>query len=309
MNIIGLETLVFSVDDLDACHDFLLDYGLTCINPGDSTRRYEALDGTGVVIFEGQSDQYPAAALPSPCLVETVYAVAQAEDLDAIRIELEKDRQVTIGEDGSLHSIDDEEFNIAFKVTERRPINAPDDLTNAPGHPPQRGANQLGVSEDMPALPRTLSHVVYFVNDAERNEAFYHRIGFRTTDTFDGVGSFMRPAGSTDHHCLFMIQTPPFVKGCEHFTFHMGSGTEVLMAGKRFEAKGYQSFWGPGRHIFGSNWFWYFKSPLGCQIEYDADMDQHNDEWAARHAPMTADTSQVFLFSVKEKWAPTGGPG
>ena len=36
---------------------------------------------------------------------------------------------------------------------------------------------------------------------------------------------------------------------------------------------GYQSFWGPGRHKFGSNWFWYFNSPLGCHVEYDADMD------------------------------------
>jgi hypothetical protein len=111
-----------------------------------------------------------------------------------------------------------------------------------------------------------------------------------------------------DHHCLFMIQTPPHMQGCEHFTFHMGSGTEVLLAGTRFQQQGWTSFWGPGRHLLGSNWFWYFNSPLGCHIEYDADMDKHDDAWAARQAPMSADNSQLFLFASREKWAPSGPP-
>lgn len=309
MNIIGLETLIFRVDDMEASHEFLIDYGLDCVNPSDSVRRYEALDGTTVEICSGEHPTAPDSGLPSPSLIETVYAVEKQSDLDAIRQELEKDRQVSVDESGAIHAIDDEEFAIAFKITERRPIDAPDDLTNAPGHPAQRPINQVAVDPKMPAKPRTLSHVVYFVNDAKKAEAFYERLGFRTTDLFEGVGPFMRPAGTNDHHCLFMIQTPPFVKGCEHFTFHMGSGTEVILAGTRFKEKGYQSFWGPGRHLFGSNWFWYFNSPLGCHIEYDADMDTHDNNWAARQAPMSADTSQLFLLSAQEKWSPSAGPG
>jgi hypothetical protein len=118
----------------------------------------------------------------------------------------------------------------------------------------------------------------------------------------------MRPAGTLDHHTLFMIQTPPFMKGVEHFTFHVGSGTEVMLAGTRFEAKGYKSFWGPGRHLFGSNWFWYFNSPLGCHVEYDADMDLHDDSWTARETAANADTSQLFLFTSRDKWYPSGPP-
>ena len=68
--------------------------------------------------------------------------------------------------------------------------------------------------------------------------------------------------------------------------------------------KGYQSFWGPGRHQLGSNWFWYFNSPLGCHIEYDADMDRHDDSWKPREALPGADNSQYFLLSWREKWAP-----
>lgn len=210
---------------------------------------------------------------------------------------------------GALHTFDDLGFAIAFQVTCRRPFDAPADLTNAPGSAPQRPINQLGIAPDMPALPRTLSHVVYFVPDAAKGEAFYRdRLGFVTTDSFIGVGPFMRTAAMDDHHCLFMIQTPPHMQGCEHFTFHMGSGTEVLLAGTRFQQQGWTSFWGPGRHLLGSNWFWYFNSPLGCHIEYDADMDKHDDAWAARQAPMSADNSQLFLFASREKWAPSGPP-
>ena len=105
-----------------------------------------------------------------------------------------------------------------------------------------------------------------------------------------------------------MIQTPPHMKGCEHFTFHMMGPSEVMQAGSSMVNKGYQSFWGPGRHIFGSNWFWYFSSPLGCKMEYDADMDLHDDSWSSREAALGADNSQVFLMEYREKWAPMGPP-
>lgn len=308
MNIIGLDALIFGVDDIQACTDCLRDYGLQPVDLNDQGGRFEALDGTAIIIRRADDASLPAAIGPAPSIRETVYGVACAADLDAIADELGRDRQVTRDANGALHSVDDMGFAIAFQVSVRREFSAPADLSNAPGHAPQRPLNQPGITLDMPAVPRTLSHVVYFVPDVAKAEAFYQRLGFVTTDTFIGAGPFMRPAGSDDHHCLFMIQTPPHMKGCEHFTFHMGSGTEVLLAGRRFEQKGWTSFWGPGRHLFGSNWFWYFNSPLGCHIEYDADMDKHDSEWEARVAPLTADNSQLFLFTSKEKWAPGGPP-
>lgn len=303
MNIIGLEALAFCVDDIEASHDFLVDYGLNFVKSNDGQLRYEALDGTAVILLENEESDARGSRIH-----ETVYGVKDPLTLSQIKQELQSDREVIVDEDGTLHSQDDEGFNLAFQITARKEFSAPNDLTNSPGHEPQRPFNQIAVDPSMDAKPRTLSHVVYFVNDSVKAEAFYQRLGFKTTDRFEGTGPFMRPGGSNDHHCLFMIETPPFVQGCEHFTFHLGSGTEVLLAGTRFQEKGYQSFWGPGRHQFGSNWFWYFNSPLGCHIEYDADMDQHDDEWVARNAPMSADTSQLFLFSQTEKWAPGGPP-
>lgn len=308
MNIIGPDYLVFGVDDVEACCQYMIDYGLNPIDVTDKGGRLESLDGTGVVIRHRADSSLPAPMETGTMLRETVYGVADEATLQAIEQELSKDRTVTRGDDGVLRCVDDMGFALGFQITIRRPIELPAERVNAPGDQPHRPANELGCTDDMPALPRSLSHVVYFVPDFAKAEAFYTRIGFVCTDRFTDVGPFLRPAGTQDHHTLFLIQTPPFMKGIEHFTFHMGGPTEVMTAGYRFVAKGYESFWGPGRHQLGSNWFWYFNSPLGCHVEYDADMDIHDDSWIAREAPPGADTSQYFLFEHRAKWAP-GGPG
>ncbi|MCU0926600.1 MAG: VOC family protein [Hydrogenophaga sp.] len=304
MNIIGPDALVFGVDDLAACRQYLADYGLR--DAGDG--RFEALDGTAVIVRAKDDPLLPPSMGTASMLRETVYGVADAATLEAIADELSKDRPV-LRDGGVVRAQDDLGFALAFQVTVRRPLDMPAEAVNAPGAPVQRPANVVAADQGAPALPRSLSHVVYFVPDSAKGEAFYvKRLGFVCTDRFTGVGPFLRPAGSHEHHCLFMIQTPPFMKGCEHFTFHLGGPNELMLAGTRFVEKGYESFWGPGRHKFGSNWFWYFNSPLGCHVEYDADMDQHDERWVAREAPMGADASQLFLFQHREKWAPSGPP-
>ena len=245
MNIIGLQYLVFGVDDVDACRQYMLDYGLSAVGDGS---RLEALDGTAVIILDKDDPTLPAPMGTASTLRETVYAVTDEQALLAIEQELRKDRDVSRGADGVLRCIDDMGFALGFQIAKRRPLGLAAETINAPGDNVGRQVNQLGAYKDMPALPRSLSHVVYFVPDSVRAEAFYARLGFVCTDRFQELGPFLRPAGSLDHHCLFLIQTPAFMKGIEHFTFHMGGPTEVMMAGSRFVEKGYESFWGPGRH-------------------------------------------------------------
>jgi catechol 2,3-dioxygenase-like lactoylglutathione lyase family enzyme len=307
MNILGPDELSFGVEDLDACTRYLLDYGLKPSEQSESGGRYEALDGTAVVLRRAADASLPGRLETGSMLRETTYGVADAATLEAVAAELSKDRDVVRLADGSLRCIDDAGFALRFQRTVRRQLKLTGETVNAPGAPPQRGPNCLGVDVSAPVVPRTLSHVVYFVPDAARAEAFYERLGFRTTDRFIGVGPFMRPAGTLEHHTLFLIQTPAFMQGLEHFTFHLGGPTEVLLAGTQFTGKGYKTFWGPGRHLLGSNWFWYFNSPFACHVEYDADMDLHDERWTARSVPMAVDSTQLFLFSARDKWVPGGG--
>lgn len=309
MNIIGPDELLFGVDDVAACTQYLSDYGLTPVDVGPAGGRFEAEDGTAVVIRAKDNASLPPGLGTASMLRKTTYGVADAATLEAIAKELGRDREVQRLADGSLQTVDDMGFVLGFQRTVRRPVRTPAETLNAPGAAPGRPINAVAVDEGASARPLTLSHVVYFVPDEVKAAAFYtQRLGFRETDRLLGAGGFLRPAGTQDHHTLFMIQTPPFMKGVEHFTFHMAGPTAMLQAGYRFTGKGYESFWGPGRHKMGSNWFWYFNSPLGCHVEYDADMDQHDDHWQARAVPMSAEASQLFLFTHREKWAPGGPP-
>lgn len=305
MNITGLDTLIFAVEDLAEAGQFLCDYGLIAVTP----HRFEALDGTGIEIYHESDPALPPGPSPHARLRCTMMHVGNQATLDAIGQDLARDRPVRRLADGAIRSVDDCRFAIGFRVDRRRALDLAGEISNAPGSRISRAVNSLGVIPgDAPIRPLTLSHVVYFVPDYARAEAFYvERLGFRCTDRFEKVGPFLQPAGTLDHHTHFFIQAPPAMTGPEHFTFHFAGPTAMMTNGYRFIEKGAQAFWGPGRHIMGSNWFWYFNSPFGCHIEMDADMDRHDARWQPRALGMGADNSQSFLLKYRPRWSP--GPG
>jgi len=304
MNIIGPDSITFGVDNVSACTEFLTAFGLNPVDVDGTGGFFEGLDGTGIIVRHRDDPRLPPPLETGNMLRQTTYGAADQATVDAIADELAKDRQVQRSEDSSVEAKDDLGFLLKFQVTKRRELIMPGEVINSPGSPPQRPLNKIGVWEEMPAKPRTLSHIVYFVPDSKIAEAFYvNRLGFKVTDRFD-VGPFLRPAGTRDHHTLFFIQTPAYMQGCEHLAFHMGGPTELMLAGTRFVRAGFQSAWGPGRHKFGSNWFWYFNSPLGCKVEYDADMDQHDDEWLPRETLISPQAAQTFLFEYAERKMP-----
>ncbi len=254
------------------------------------------------------------ADLPPPLpsgnkLRRTVYGVEDAASLEEIAAEMGKDRDVSRGGNGSVDVVDDLGFALRFQITRRRPFEVEPEVINTPGVAEGRKVNKTGVDLEADTLPLTLSHVVYFVPDLPVMEAFYvDRLKFRVVDRFKGMGPFLTPQASTDHHTLFLIQTPEYMKGIEHAAFHMQGPTALMLAGNKMRNKGYETFWGPGRHKFGSNWFWYFKSPLGCAVEYDADMDRLDEHWLPRELPAAAENAQAFLLQAIDKWAPGGPP-
>ncbi len=305
MQIIGPEEVIFGVDDMAASRQFLLDYGLADVG-GDM---FEALDGTGVRVAPRNDPSLPPPLPTTTMLRKTIYGTIDQAAVDEIAAEMETDREVTRFDDGSIAFKDDMGFVLGFRVTTRRELDLPAELVNSPGAPPQRLENMVAADQDAEAKPRTLSHVVYFVPDVEVAEKFYiERLKFVETDRFIKAGPFLRPQACRDHHTLFLIQTPDYMQGIEHIAFHMQGPTELMLAGSRMVQKGYESFWGPGRHKLGSNWFWYFNSPLATHVEYDADMDLHDDDWVSRHVELSAEHSQLFLFEPRDKWSPGPPP-
>lgn len=310
MRIIGPDEIVFGVDDLDACRAFLTDYGLdeTAWTDGKGGT-FSALDATCVSVWKRDDADLPAALPSGNTLRQTVYGVESANVIDEIEAELSTDREVTRHPDGSITCDDDCGFALKFQVTKRIKTDLEPERVNSPGAEPARLENQLGTTQDAACKPRTLSHIVYFSPDIKKHEAFYmDRLKFVLTDRFTNVGPFLRPQACRDHHTMFLLDTPPHMAGLEHIAFHMQGPTELMLAGSRMIQKGWESFWGPGRHVFGSNWFWYFNCPLMTHFEFDADMDLHDDDWEPRFVEAGPQTAQVFLFENTEKWFP-GAPG
>jgi hypothetical protein len=135
MNIIGPETLVFGVDDVAGCNQYLLDYGLLPILTGENGGRFEALDGTGIEIARRDDARLAPALGTASMLRKTIYGVADAATVAAIAGELRRDREVRELADGSIESVDDMGFAIGFQVTARRALSLPAEPVNAPGHP------------------------------------------------------------------------------------------------------------------------------------------------------------------------------
>jgi len=308
MRIIGPDELVFGVDDLEACRTFLTDYGLTEAGWSDAGGTFVALDNTAITIRNRDDAGLPKQLASGNTLRQTVYGVEDAASIDAIEAELGKDREVIRDGNGAIVCEDDLGFTLKFQVTRRAKVDLEPERVNSPGAAPARGFNKIGANEAAEAKPRTLSHIVYFTPDMPKMEKFYvERLKFVVTDRFTGLGPFLRPQACIDHHTLFMLHTPPYMQGLEHLAFHMQGPTELMLAGSRMIKKGYESFWGPGRHKFGSNWFWYFNAPLATHFEYDADMDIHDDDWTPRETDVGAESAQMFLFENVDKWFP-GGP-
>lgn len=309
MRIIGPDEMVFGVDDLDACRSFLNDYGLKEQGWTDAGGTFYAIDNTAVTIRSRADASLPKELVSGSTLRQTIYGVEDAATIDEIEAEMLKDREVIRADDGTITFDDDVGFALKFQVTQRNKIDLEPELVNSPGATPARGFNKLGAVQDAEAKPITLSHIVYFTPDMPKMEKFYvERLKFILVDRFKNVGPFLRPQSCIDHHTLFMLQTPPYMQGLEHIAFHMKGPTDLMLAGSRLVQKGHESFWGPGRHIFGSNWFWYFNNPLMTHFEYDADMDIHDNNWVPRETEVGAETGQIFLFENVEKWFPGAGP-
>jgi catechol 2,3-dioxygenase-like lactoylglutathione lyase family enzyme len=137
--------------------------------------------------------------------------------------------------------------------------------------PPGRGA--APARSVAPAVhPRRLSHVLRFSPDVPRMAAFCRDVlGLRTSDTSGELIAFMHGAHGSDHHLVAFAKSD--APGLHHSSWDMGSVHEVGWGSERMRSAGYDKGWGVGRHVLGSNYFYYVRDPWGSFAEYSYDID------------------------------------
>lgn len=301
MNITGPESLIMGVEDLAESRRFLTIYGLRELDHGAKGATFEALDGSGVELRLIDDPSLPAANVGGPTLRAAVWGVREQADLDAIAEELAKDRPI-IWVDGVLQSTDDDQNAIFFRITRRRVYEVGGFAHNVAGFKTERFNERVSFEEHSPA--RQMGHVVYWTKDPKESIKFYRdRLGFRITDSFnDNMGVFARAQGHSDHHSIFLMQHKELPPCFQHAEFTFGDAQDVMAGGYLLHKAGYETVRGPGRFELGSNWYWYFKSPMGGAFELGADMDQVDDNWV----PGEFDNPGVtggWYFDFNEQWS------
>ena len=162
---------------------------------------------------------------------------------------------------------------IPLKPIDARPANRPGDRNR------YNNRNASLTPDRRP--PRRLGHVVLASPDIEKSTAFYFDgLGFRVTDQFVGAnGTFGRV--ETDHHNLLIHRSR--VGYLNHYAIEVDDFDAIGENGAAVVADNPDShIIGVGRHLLGSNLFWYLRDPSGNMFEFFADMDHINDDeaWA-----------------------------
>jgi catechol 2,3-dioxygenase-like lactoylglutathione lyase family enzyme len=280
MDILGVDNAIFGVEDLDAARRFCRDYGFTEIEHGTAGASFEALDGTGVTLRLATDSSLPTAPVGGSTGRETVWGVRDKATLEKIGAELSSDRQVRRDTEGVLHTTDDDGLAIAFRVSKRHAYEAKPAPFNVPGLPPQRAINSR-VDFSTRGKARQLGHIVFWSDDPDRSMKFYlDRLGFRMTDHVQQKqGVFARAPGSSDHHNIFFIGKPGAKPSFQHLECHFSDFQEIMVSGMYISKQGWKTARGPGRHVLGSNYYWYFMTPMGGALELSADIDQIDDNW------------------------------
>jgi catechol 2,3-dioxygenase-like lactoylglutathione lyase family enzyme len=186
--------------------------------------------------------------------------------------------------DGGLW-VRDPDGNLVNVRPEAAPVPPADPplATNSPGHISREIVR--GVPEQRPeARPRKLGHVLFFTPDVQRQIEFYTGVlGLKLSDRVKNIIAFLRC--TTDHHNVaFLTSKGP---GFHHASFQVGSIDEIAVGAAKMRDAGWELGWGMGRHVIGSNYFYYTRDPFGSFAEYYHDLDFIPEQcaWAPRDFP------------------------
>ncbi|KAK6580070.1 hypothetical protein PZA11_007092 [Diplocarpon coronariae] len=114
-------------------------------------------------------------------------------------------------------------------------------------------------------------------------------------------------AAYSDHHTFFMQRAPPGKEtAMHHCSFEVADFDTQLLGHQWLAAKGYESIWGVGRHILGSQIFDYWRDPSGFIAEHYADGDVVNQDTPVSRQEAGPNSLSVWGPPVPAEFGGTG---
>ena len=289
MAILGIERVLFGVEDLDLCGRFWEDFGLTPVSATADERVFEVASGSKIVVRRRDDPSLPDTYAHEIGARETIWGVDTQASYDKLVADLSSDRDLRIDEDGIAHLLCDDGMPIGLKVWAKRPVVSQPDPVNAPGHIQRLNLHRTWRRR---AIPKTINHIVFFAYDYVASlEFFVKRLGFRYTDHSRGAGVFARADGTYEHHSIFWVSTAlpvaPDIPGFMHIAFGLEDIDELMLGANIMERKGWKNLsvnsgGGISRHRISSAIYYYVDNPCGGEAEYHADTDYLDNNWTPR---------------------------
>jgi catechol 2,3-dioxygenase len=131
--------------------------------------------------------------------------------------------------------------------------------------------------------PIGLSHALFFQPDIGAAIDFYTLVlGLRLSDDAGPV-AFLHGVHGSEHHLVAFAQSEGI--GYHHSAWAVTSIEEVGLGAAQMADAGHSRGWGLGRHVLGSNYFYYVQDPWGSYAEYSFDIDYipRGYDWAGGH--------------------------
>ena len=289
MAILGVESVIFGVDDLDTCARFWNDFGLTEIARTTADATFEVPTGSRVVVMRDDDARLPPRVIEGNGIRLSVWGVDTQANLEKLVAGIETDTPVTRDADGAAFFQAPDGQHIGLRVWAKRRVVSNPDPVNAPDN--IKRLNQCRQWRHK-AIPKAINHIVFFSPDYVGSYEFYRdKLGFRYSDHSKGVGIFARPDGTHEHHSIFWVNADlPFAPdgfNFMHIAFGMDDIDEVMLGGNIMERRGWKntstnSSGGISRHRISSAIYYYVDNPNGGEAEYHADTDYLDDNWVPR---------------------------
>jgi len=289
MAILGVESVIFGVDDLELCSKFWEHFGLTPLTRSADESVFEVVSGSKVVVRRRNDPSLPSAYADKPGIRETIWGVDTTEALEALVTDLSRDREMRHDADGTVHFLADDGMPLGLRVWQKRTVVSQPDPVNAPGNIQRLNLHRKWRRR---AIPKTINHVVFFAHDYVASlEFFVKRLGFRYSDHSRGAGAFARANGTHEHHSIFWVSTAlpvaPDEPGYMHMAFGLEDIDELMLGVNTMDRRGWKnisrnSSGGLSRHRISSAIYYYFDNPNGGEAEYHVDTDYLDDNWVPR---------------------------
>ena len=283
MSVLGIDEISYGADDLAACRQFFLDWGLSLVDEQADRLVFETLNGCRVIVAATDHPDLPPAIEAGPTLREVVWGVESEADLALYEGRIAQlPGFVKQGgpNGGRIGCTDPNGLAVRLQLTQKRDVQMQSAEYNTWDR--KGRINQASPAYER-AQPIEVGHVVFFVKDVQACERFYvENFGFAASDRYPERGAFLRTAPDGGHHDIFLLQRPDKHAGLNHVAFTVRDIHEVFGGGMHISRCGWDTQLGPGRHPVSSAYFWYFKNPAGALVEYYADEDQLTADWQPR---------------------------